>query len=375
MNLDELLKNRLDQLGGSHRQLKANRESGSRTILNEQGQECINFSSNDYLGLSLNEVNSQNLKAQPSSRLLSGNLQEHLEYESLLSDWLEYEKGLIFPTGYMANMGLLSTIVRKDDVLLMDRYCHASLMDGAQLSRAKIERYRHLDLNHLQTLLEKQEKGKVCWVITESLFSMDGDVPEFKTLQELKNKYGFYLVVDEAHAMGVFGEEGRGLTAEYSGLVDILTFTLSKSFAMQGGVVVGSNQLIDLLKARCRPLIYTTATPISFWSFLPERLKAIKNGNEQRIHLLNLCQVLEEKIGLNRGCTTPIIPYQIGDDKQCRELAQKLEKQGIFCPAILPPTVPPGTSRLRFSLTAAHKEEDLEVLINFLRENKVFEKP
>ncbi|MBF0245229.1 MAG: pyridoxal phosphate-dependent aminotransferase family protein [Planctomycetes bacterium] len=241
--LDGTLAARL-AVGPSHRVLRKVTEYGPRSIVLEGDRRLINFSSNDYLGLSV-ENGSGDLITQPSSRLLSGNAAAISEAEDLLADWFGKEAAVIFSTGYMANSGLLSALLARGDEVYLDRLCHASLYDGARLGEASIQRFRHLDLNHLEELLQKSSGRGERWVVCESIYSMDGDSPNLRALLDLKHRWSFRLILDEAHAMGICGPGGRGFAAREGCLegVDILVMTLSKSFALAGGVVVGSAAL------------------------------------------------------------------------------------------------------------------------------------
>ena len=348
---------------GEHRKLRAFQAYGSRFLTDENGRLILNFASNDYLGLS--ELNKEVLvKSQPSSRLLAGNTQKHLDLEHLLSDYLNRPASLTYPSGYTANMGVLSCLPERGDLILMDRLSHASLLDGARLSGAKIERFHHQDMNHLESLLKRhQTSHRVIWVVSEGLFSMDGDLCPIQDLIELKSKYGALLLIDEAHSMGLYGKSGRGWADDQNclGQVDILTFNLSKAFALQGGVVSGSQQLITSLIRHSRQQIYTTATPLSHLELLPERLESLKSADSQRKKLQSLCESLSKLLKRN-GPWSPILPFHLDGAHQALDIAEELWKQKIYCPAILPPTVQPNTSRLRISLNATLSPEDLDTL-------------
>lgn len=377
--LDELLDFRLEK-NGRHRKLSGLIEYGPRFISLEDrsGKKILNFSSNDYLGLSRQNTDAgvcvfsqqPESHSQPSSRLLCGDLALHQAVEKELAKWLGFEACLLYPAGYMANLGLVSAIAERGDLVLMDRLCHASLIDGARLSWARLQRHRHLDLEDLDRRLRTLERGKTAWVITESVFSMDGDSPDFAGLAELKKRHGFFLIVDEAHAVGVHGPEGRGLLAEpgLAGLADAVTFTLSKAFALQGGVVAGSARLMEFLVNRSRPLIFTTAMPAMLVEQIPARLKALREADAEREALAFLCKLLDKELSFGRKGLSPIFPVILGSAVRAIEVAAVLKAQGMYCPAILPPTVPENTARLRVSLNAEHKEEDVKKLSSALGE-------
>lgn len=366
MKLDPFLRDRFSD-HGSHRKLRAFDSYGPRFLIDDTGRSVLNFASNDYLGLStLNQ--SSEVISQPSSRLLAGNTSRHLEIEELIADFLYKEASLTFPSGYTANLGVLSTLPQKGDLIVMDRLCHASLLDGARLSGARIERFKHQDLGHAEDILIRlREKHKQIWMVSEGLFSMDGDLCSVRDLVELKEKHGAFLIVDEAHSMGIYGNQGRGWAEEEGFLdqVDILTFNFSKSFALQGGVVAGSGVLKESLVRHCRQQIYTTATPISHITSIPSRLEMVKAADKERHQLKSVSLGLSK--ALNRDSTwSPIIPYQLDEDRGALHLAEKLWHDGVFCPAILPPTVPPNTSRLRISLNALHQEKDIQRILQSL---------
>jgi 8-amino-7-oxononanoate synthase len=369
----------LSEKGGAHRKLRAFTQYHPRFLtLKEDGVErrFLNFASNDYLGLSQvplgedNPLSSQyeRLNSQPSSRLLGGNTSEQLKLEQQLAEHWGKESGLFFPTGYMANLGVLSCLPQKDDLVLLDRSAHASLLDGVRLSEARWKRYRHLDLNHLEKELKAYSGPGVIWVVTESLFSMDGDLPDAQKLKQLKAKYGFYLVVDEAHGVGVYGEQGRGWFDEQGALdaIDVLTFNFSKSFAMQGGCILGSSSLIRYLVAHCRSQIYTTATPISHLRGLDIRLEQVAKANVDRAHLKECQRRLCEKLNVQINHSSPIVPIFVGEGERALKLSEKLWEAGVFCPAILPPTIPVGEAKLRVSLNASHLFEDVDALASII---------
>jgi len=362
MRLDALLEDRFEGRG-QHRQLRPFQSYGPRHLIDDQGRRVLNFASNDYLGLS-ELCTSSEIRSQPSSRLLAGNTRRHLELEDLLADFLGRAASLTYPSGYTANLGVLSCLPQKGDTIIMDRLSHASLLDGARLSGARIERFHHQDLNHLEELLKRHEKkSSQIWVVSEGLFSMDGDLCPIREMVELKDRFGALLILDEAHSIGIYGKEGRGWAHQQESLerVDILTFNLSKAFALQGGVVSGSKKLKETLIQNSRQQIYTTATPLSHLEALPERLETIRKSDAKREHLAKLCEQLAQTLSLE-GHTAPILPYHLEGSDRALSIAEDLWDQAIFCPAILPPTVPPNSSRLRISLNALHQREDLSTL-------------
>lgn len=359
------LSQRLEGAGGEHRVLRRVTNHGPRTI-EVEGRSLLNLSGNDYLSLSQQDFDSGPLVSQPSSRLMGGNSMDVQNLESSLAQAMGREAALFYPSGYTANVGVMGSLPEEGDVVLLDRLCHASLIDGVRLGAARFERFRHLDMNHLERLLIKHE-GRTRWVMTESLFSMDGDLVPVERLLELKARHPFHLVVDEAHSMGVYGPKGHGWFAHHQALeaVDVLIFNFSKSLALQGGCVMGPSLLVDFLVRRSRPFIYTTATPASHLRGLRERWSALEKADVLREQLKQLSRELASRLELNRAWS-PIVPILIGPGEKALEVAAGLESAGILCPAILPPTVPEGKARLRVSLNASHRREDLERLLEAL---------
>jgi 8-amino-7-oxononanoate synthase len=380
--LADLLGERWEQSGGSHRHLRAVEQYGPRELRvaeSSGSRRLLNFSSNDYLSLSQLPHHGK-LSSQPSSRLLGGNELQLEAWEADVATHWKQGSALFFPTGYMANVGVMSCLPKKSDLVLMDRLCHASLIDGVRLSPADWKRYRHLDMQHLEKLLKQHQHKRegdaggrasdgAVWVVTESVFSMDGDCPDVEALRDLKQRYGFYLIADEAHAIGVTGKRGRGWFEACDGLdlVDVLVFNFSKALAMQGGCVCGVPELKRHLVAHSRPQIYSTATPASHWSALPERLAALADANAERQHLRSLKQQLAEGLGLTCSGPSAIVPVLLGDGQRAIEAFEHLWQSGLYCPAVLPPTVPKGQSRLRLSLNTSHQSSDIERLIDSLK--------
>lgn len=355
------------QEGSSHRNLKPIKSYGTRFVeLEREGQveKYLNFASNDYLGLS-EQVMPVDFHSQPSSRLLSGNLLSLEQIESDIAKWMNKGSATIFSSGYTANLGMLSCLTKKGDLILADHAIHASLIDGMRLSSAKWKRFKHLDLEDLEKQLsETENQFENIWVVVEGLFSMDGDHFPLEQLLLLKSKYSFYIILDEAHSFGIYGEKGRGLAEATQQLdeIDVMMFNFSKALAMQGGVVVGPPNLKRYLINNCRSLIYTTATPWSSLQGLPNRLDQLKRADSSRASLKELCLYAQKLFEINIDRWSPILPIHLGDHELTHKVSQHLFSKGIYCPAILPPTVPQQKARLRVSLTACHKKEDIDFL-------------
>lgn len=377
--LNQYLLTRLDNSKTKHRTLKPIVRYNSRflTLETEKGyKEVLNFASNDYLGLS-NLIIETEVISQPSSRILGGNLLhlEHLENE--FAEFMNKESATIFQSGYTANLGLLSCLPSDKDLILVDKSIHASLIDGMRLSKAKWKRFQHNNLNKLESILKEQRQNhEAVWVVVESIYSMDGDASFLKDLIQLKSKYSFYIILDEAHSFGIYGKEGRGLANE-QGLIndiDIMTFNFSKALALQGGIVIGPLALKPFLVNKCRPLIYSTATPWSHLSSLPLKLSELRIADHNREKLKEVSFYTQEKFNIKKEQWSPIIPIIIGDHEQTKQLAQKLLDNGIFCPAILPPTVPEGEARLRISLNSDHRKEDIDKIYTIITEDSSWKK-
>lgn len=365
--LESLLSKRWQGMGGSHRRLRPVETYGPRELLVREPsglRPLINFSSNDYLGLSQMEQEVK-LSSQPSSRLLGGNRCKVEAWEAEVATYWSKDSALFYPTGYMANVGVLSCLPQKGDLVLLDRLCHASLIDGVRLSSARWKRYRHLDMEHLESLLKDHDGAGTVWVVSESIFSMDGDCPDVMALRQLKERYGFILMVDEAHGVGVIGEGGRGFFEDQGALdlVDILMFNFSKTLALQGGCVLGVGELKRHLVALSRPQIYSTATPSSHWEALLPRMAAMESDADGRSHIARLKQTIEQGLGLQNVGPSGIIPLMIGDGSKALTTFEQLWEAGFFCPAVLPPTVPQGKARLRLSLNSSLRESDVNALL------------
>ncbi|MDR0430325.1 MAG: 8-amino-7-oxononanoate synthase [Tannerellaceae bacterium] len=332
-------------------------------------KRMLNLSSNDYLGLatdiSLREEFLQSLTpdnllfTSSSSRLLTGNFNIYTELENQLSRMFGSESALVFNSGYHMNTGILPAICNSGTLILADKLVHASLIDGIRLSGAKYFRYHHADYNHLDKLLEMHSKSfERIIIVTESIFSMDGDVTDLHHLVRLKQKYSNVLLyVDEAHAVGIRGEQGLGCAEEQGCIpdIDFLTGTFGKALASVGGYIICRKVIRDYLINKMRTLIFTTALPPInlMWSkFVMERLNSFSN---KRKHLKENSSFLKERIiekGYNCPSESHIIPLMIGDNKKAILKAEDMWRKGFYMLPVRPPTVPEGTARIRISLTA-----------------------
>jgi len=346
------------------------------------GRSLLNFSSNDYLGLSTHpgviaaahEALERYGAGSGASRLVSGNLELYGKLEEQLARIKNTEAALVFPSGYHANLGLIPALVGPEDTVVVDRLAHASLVDGARLSRARLKVFPHSDAQALESLLKQISKGQTL-VLTESVFSMDGDVAPADELLQVCEAQDALLVLDDAHGLGVMGKTGRGVQEAFALRSSHLVVmgTLSKAMGALGGYVAGSRILIDLLVNRARTLVYTTALPPATIASASAALEiAFETPEGVALHE-KLCEnVAALRSGLReRGYSvsedpTAILPVIVGQEKKALDLASTLYEEGIFAPAIRPPTVPAGTARLRLSLSALHQREDLQRLLEVL---------
>ncbi len=369
--------------------------------LQHQDRSYLNLTSNDSLGLASNpellhrfyanleqkhignqHVDNQHVDNQHlglyglgsgASRLMTGNHEQYTQLEEGLAHFYQKDKALIFNSGYHINIGLLPALARKGDLILADKLCHASLIDGMRLSEAKMIRYPHLDYDRLEQLLQKQrsvtnDKNKqTVFIVTESIFSMDGDCADLPTLVRLKEQYGAILYVDEAHSVGIRGQQGLGLAEEQQVInqIDLLIGTFGKAWGGQGAFVVCKETLYNYLVTTARSLIFTTALPPVNIHWLNFILPLIQTMVKERHHLNQLARQLRQglqKAGLQTGGESHIVPVMIGDEQQAVTLAEQLRQQGIWIQAVRTPTVPRATARLRLSLTASMNSEQLATL-------------
>ncbi|MCX5715068.1 MAG: 8-amino-7-oxononanoate synthase [Candidatus Omnitrophica bacterium] len=345
-----------------------------------EDRDYIDFSSNDYLGLAghprLVEASKKALQefgtASSASRLLSGDLAIHHQLEEAVARFKNKESALVFNSGYQANIGIISALYGKGDCIFSDRLNHASIIDGIMFSGARFLRFKHNDMEQLEGLLKKERKGyKRGLIITETIFSMDGDRCPLKELVALKREYDCQLMVDEAHATGIFGENGSGLVEEegVSGQVDLIMGTFSKAMGGFGAYLASSQEVVEYLINTSRSFIYSTALPPAVIACNIEAIKLIKDEPFRRKGLLESAryfrQALNEKALRVKG-DSQIVPLIIGDNIKTVEAARKLQEKGFWVLPIRPPTVPQGQARLRFSLSYNHGREVLDRLIEAL---------
>ena len=339
-----------------------------RYIMREN-RKMLNMSSNDYLGLASNENLRQSFLQQygdnfpsftsSSSRLLTGNFPVYTDLEQLIAQRFQRESVLLFNSGYHANLGILPALTTTKSLILADKLVHASMIDGIRLSQCEFFRYRHNDYEHLKSLLEKNAgKFDRTFIVTESVFSMDGDVVDLNYLVQLKKQFpNTYLYVDEAHAIGVYGKNGLGIAERANVIadIDLLVGTFGKALASMGAYVVCDQILKECLINQMRPLIFSTALPpfnVAWTHFIFERLPQL---SKERTHLEQLSAFLRQEVEHRTQIMpsqTCIVPYILGENEATLAKAKALQEQGYYCLPIRPPTVPKDTSRIRLSLTA-----------------------
>ena len=356
---------------------RLNVASGCSSTLSVEGRSLINFCSNDYLGLASHPDISLALKqaadlygtGSGASHLVSGHSVVHQKLEEQLAEYAGRPRALLFSTGYMANMGAINALVGRRDLVLQDQLNHASLLDGGRLSQADFKRYKHVDMASLEQRLE-QSSAERKLIVSDGVFSMDGNLAPLSEISTLAEKHNAWLMVDDAHGVGVLGPQGGGLV-EQLGMnlkqVPILVGTLGKSFGTFGAFVAGSEALIETLIQFSRSYIYTTAMPPAVAAATLASLKIVRQESWRRDKLVQLVTRFRrgaEQIGLQLGgSNTPIQPVLINNDAKVMQVGQSLRDAGFLVGAIRPPTVPVGTGRLRITFSADHSEEQVDQLV------------
>lgn len=342
----------------------------------------LSFCSNDYLGLANDErvkgAMIEGIKeygaGSGAAHLITGHFEPHHRLEEALAAHTGRSRALLFSTGYMANMGVIDALSARGDLVLEDKLNHASLIDGGLYSRGTLKRYKHADLNDLEKRLQDSEENNRL-IVTDGVFSMDGDIAPLKEITELATKYDAQVLVDDAHGIGALGENGGGVCELFSLNDDdspIIMGTLGKSFGVFGAFIAGSDELIEWLIQRARTYVYTTALPPAMATAALASLQIIQTEPQRRQHLQALIERFRARVtemGLElMPSQTPIQPIVVGDEAKALAWSEQLKKSGILVKAIRPPTVPEGTSRLRITFSAAHSFEDLEKLLSELEQ-------
>lgn len=363
--------------GALERRLRTT-EQPAEPIAFRDGKRLVNLSSNNYLGLAghpaLIEAAARGAArgaGAGSSRLVVGGDSATAALEQKIAAFKGSEAALVVGSGYLANVGAIAALCDRDTAIFLDRLDHASIVDGALLSGAQINRYRHLDLDHLEQLLERSGAARKL-IVTDTIFSMDGDTAPLDELVELKDQFGALLMADDAHGGGVFGPRGEGYAHEL-GLADRIELqvgTFSKAFGVYGAYISADRTLIGQLVSTCRTLIYSTALPPAVIAAIDASLELVATADEARRELRVKSERFRTRLtelGFDSGAsTTQIIPALVGSSERALELAQELEERGVLAVAIRPPTVPAGQARIRFSLMATHTDEDLELALEAL---------
>lgn len=339
------------------------------------GRTQIVFSANNYLGLANDARLVQAAEAvlhefgvgSSGSRLTTGHTDWHQKLEGKIARFKRTEAALLFSSGFLANVGVLSSLPEKGDVILSDQYNHASIIDGCRLSKADTVVYNHIDMKDLEEKLKEALSYNRRFIVTDGVFSMDGTIAPLDQMMRLAKQYNAYMIVDDAHATGVLGENGGG-TSEYFGVhPDVIIGTLSKAVGTEGGFVAGSKVLIDFLLNHARTFIFQTAMPPSICAASYTALEIIEESKEKRQQLFfNIKKVKNSLVEMGytvKGDSTPIIPVIIGDSQDAVKFSERLQENGIFAPAIRPPTVPNGESRIRLTVTSDHSAKHIDTLL------------
>jgi len=363
-----------------------NIEAKEGKYLRSYGEKYLNLSSNDYLGFAYDQnlvqefldfakTQEETFFSSASARLLGGNYKVFDELENYIAKLFNKEHCLLFNSGYHANVGTLSALCHKGCAVFSDKLNHASIIDGMKLADGDFFRYKHLNYVHLESLLSQKAKNyEQIFIISESVFSMDGDIADISKLIEIKEKFGAILIIDEAHGFGVFGEKGCGLAENIDG-VDLIMATFGKALGSYGAFVVGNELLINYLINKARSFIFSTAIPPinAMWSLWLLKNK-LSHTKEKRQNLLALGEFLRNELrtkGIETMGESHIVPVIIGDNKKTMQIAENLRSEGFLTLPIRPPTVPTGTSRLRISLNALIKKHDIETLPTIIKRDLI----
>ncbi len=349
--------------------------------MGRDGKEYLIFNSNDYLGMTHEKEVMEAAKnaiiygtGSGGARLTSGAVFELSDLEKEIAAFKHTEDAVIFNTGYMTNLGVLYALADKNDVIFSDELNHASIVDGCRISRARVVIYPHSDMKALAKLLEETETEGQRFIVTDGVFSMDGDVAPLPDLIALKERYDACLIVDDAHATGVIGEKGGG-TKEYYGMdgIDIQVGTLSKALGSEGGYVAASREITDFLRNCSRPFIFSTSISAPTGAAALAALRLLETCPEKYMGALRENTAYMKKKLKEAGISslpgdTSIIPIIMGEEEKAMELAEKCRERGLLLSAIRPPSVPAGTSRIRLTVTAAHRKEEIDKAVEIIKD-------
>ena len=338
------------------------------------GEKIIMLGSNSYLGLTNHPEVKEAAEAAVAkygtgcagSRLLNGTLDIHVELEEKIAEFMNVESVLTFSTGYQVNVGVISCLLGRHDVAYLDNLNHASIIDGVRLGLGKSFKFKHNDMADLEARLKRKDESKGSMIIVDGVFSMEGDLCELPKLVELKNRYNTRLMVDDAHGLGVFGDHGRG-TAEHFGLeseVDLTMGTFSKSLATVGGFIAGSSQVVEFIRHHARSQIFSAASPPPMAAAVIAALDIVRREPERRVKLwdnTNYMKAELQNLGFDTGNSdSPVIPIVIGDELTTFTMAKRLQEEGVFANAIVPPAVPQSEAMIRTSYMATHTRDHLD---------------
>jgi len=345
------------------------------------GKRVLNLCSNNYLGL----ANDERLKKAAKEaiekygvgagavRTIAGTMELHEEFERRIAKFKRCKSAILFQSGFNANLGSISALADEGDAIVSEELNHASLIDGCRLSKAKRYVYKHLDMPSLESTIKEalKEKPRRIMILTDGVFSMDGDIAPMDEIAEIAQKYGCIVYVDDAHGEGVLGDHGRGIVDHFNTHVDVEMGTLSKAFGVMGGYVAGDEELAEYLKQKARPFLFSSALNPGDVAAALESVKILEESDSLLKKLWNNTEYLKEKLralGFNLGISkTPITPVIVGEETKATELSKTLfEEENIFAQAIVYPTVPKGKARIRLQPSAIHSKEDLDYAINSL---------
>ncbi len=338
-----------------------------RELRTFQSSELIDFSSNDYLGLARRE-GAEGERGTGASRLVTGNKVAHEELETQLASWLGRESALLFTSGYAANVGVLSALIEPGDLVFSDALNHASIIDGIRLAKGTVHRYAHCDLDDLAAQLAAAPSNARKWVVSESVFSMDGDGPDVERWVEVATRFEAFSYLDEAHALGAVGVDGKG--RGFGLPVDVTIGTFGKSFGSQGAFVAGASSIRRWMIHAARSFVFSTGISELLVNATLENFRELRLGTARTQLNANVdffAGALHE-LGLPGDSGSPIFPIVVGDAVRCVQIARALADRGFLCVALRPPTVAKGTSRLRIAIRADHREEELRALKDALKE-------
>ena len=383
-SIDASLSARLKELQDNnlYREPVTFEKSDGRTVTHD-GKEYLLFCSNDYLGLSHNPLIVETIKSgldrygygSGASRLVSGSLSPHALCEKKIASYLGCEAALLFGSGYAANTGMIPALAGKGDLILGDRLIHASLLDGCMLSRAEFKRYGHADMSALEKLLQKYNGAGNIWIVTDGLFSMDGDLAPLPEICGLASKYNASVYLDDAHGFGIFGKNGRGSAEHFSvtDRIDVHMGTLGKAAGSIGAFAAGSKVMINYLKNRARSFIYSTAMPAACALGAAKAIDILSEFGDERKRFWSITEQFNAELkeaGVETIFQSYIIPLITGGNNEALTTARWFWEHGVYMQAIRVPTVPEGSARLRLTLTLAQKEEDRQKLLGLIKQNR-----